>query len=159
MWAKICGMTNLPDAQHAAACGADAVGFVLYPHSKRFLPPDQAASIARNLPPGVERVAVVVDLPEQELLHLAQSQSFDTFQLHGDESLELVHRLTASGLRLIKAIGCPPTPGLIDQWAQNPEPDRFLLDKASPAHGGTGEPVDWDLAARWVPALRRPVIL
>lgn len=159
MWVKLCGMTNLDDARHAVACGAHAVGFILYPGSKRFLPADQAAAIARVLPSGVERVAVTVDLPEAELLELARLEVFDTFQLHGAETPDFVARLAAGGLRLTKVIGCPPSPSTVAMWAKAVGPTRFLLDKASPEHGGTGQPIDWDEAAAIVSSLPQPVIL
>ncbi len=159
MWTKICGMTNLDDAAHAAACGADAVGFVLHPKSKRFLPGRAAAAIARALPSSVAKVAVVVDLPEAELLALHQLGAFTFFQLHGAETPEVAARLAAAGLAIIKALGCPLSADTVTRWASAAGPERFLLDRASPDHGGTGQAVDWDEAACLVPALGRPVIL
>lgn len=159
MWVKICGMTNFDDAAHAADCGADAVGFILHPASKRFLPAPEAAAIARRLPAHVAKVAVVVNLSEAELLALHELRAFDAFQLHGSETPELTARLTAAGLTITKALGCPLSSETLHPWVSAPGPARFLLDRASPDHGGTGQTVDWQEAARLVPALGRPVIL
>ncbi|MBN1829573.1 MAG: phosphoribosylanthranilate isomerase, partial [Deltaproteobacteria bacterium] len=82
---KICGITNRPDALAAADAGADALGFIFYPGSPRFIPPEQAREIINRLPPGIAAVGVFVNSAPEEILRVAAFVGLTMVQLHGDE--------------------------------------------------------------------------
>jgi len=85
---KICGITNLADAEAAISAGADALGFILYEKSKRFIPIEQAIRIMEELPPFVQTVAVTVNATKEftNLGWRKQLKHFGVAQLHGQES-------------------------------------------------------------------------
>ncbi|MDD2676760.1 MAG: phosphoribosylanthranilate isomerase, partial [Methylacidiphilaceae bacterium] len=82
---KICGITSLCDARMAIEAGADALGFILYPGSPRYVPPSSAAEILEALPPLVERVAVLVNPTAEEIKRIESLAAFSAWQLHGTE--------------------------------------------------------------------------
>lgn len=154
---KICGITNRDDALAAIEGGAPALGFIFYPRSPRFITPEAAAAIAESLPSPIARVAVQVGWDEAQARRLESLMRVDYFQLHGTESP--AQAATLRPRRLIKAFGLPLS-------ADAPHPpaayavDAFLMDKASPFHGGTGETFDWSLARSFQDAVApRPCLL
>ena len=151
---KICGITNKNDAFAAVDYGADAVGFILYPKSRRYIEPAKAMELARQIPPYVQRVAVTVDMPPEELKKLDAQRAFDVWQLHGSETPSLCEKLKP--LRLIKAFGLPLLTGI--DTTQYPV-DAFLLDKLSSDFGGTGETFDWNLARLFQLETDKPCVL
>ena len=85
MFAKVCGLTRLTDALHAVKHGATAVGFVFWPKSPRFIAPELAAGIIRELPGTVIAVGVFVNQPIDEITRIAAQTGIAAIQLHGDE--------------------------------------------------------------------------
>src|SRR5207237_10263369 len=85
---KICGITNLPDAQAAIASGANALGFNFYPRSKRYVGIGDAAKLAAELPPTLLRVGVFVNEPADRVAELVKRIGLHVAQLHGDETPE-----------------------------------------------------------------------
>ncbi len=151
---KICGIRTLKDAHAAVAAGADAVGFVLWPKSRRYVDPEEAARIARNLPPFVVRVGVFVNEPPETVEEVAQHVGLDAIQLHGDEPPEVCARLRR---RVIKAIRVRNAHSL--QLAASYPVSALLLDTYLPdTYGGTGRTFDWSLAEA-IQHLDRPLIL
>ncbi|NPB05091.1 MAG: phosphoribosylanthranilate isomerase [Aquificae bacterium] len=144
---KVCGLTDAEDALFAAEVGADYLGFVLYPKSPRFVPPDRAASILKRLPEGVKKVAVVVNA-EPEFLKRLLDAGFDLLQLHGDEDPSILKEVPAS--RVIKAFRVKGEldEALLKSWRGV---HAYLLDAYKKgAYGGTGETFDWSVARRLV---------
>ena len=90
---KICGLTRREDAELAAALGAEYVGFVLFPGSRRFVPPERLPELVRGLPPHVGKVGVFVDAARDEILRAAELGGLDVVQLHGHESAEFARSL------------------------------------------------------------------
>lgn len=86
MKVKICGITTADDGLLCVGEGADMLGFVLYPGSKRFVSLEKAVEIIRELPAGVKKVAVVVNPGHEEIAGIVSSGVFDLIQLHGEES-------------------------------------------------------------------------
>jgi len=141
---KICGQTTLADAILSAEAGADMVGVILFPGSKRFVPFAQAASWVGSIPSGVERIAVFVDSTFDDVRAALADGLFHSAQLHGQETPGLFAALNDAGFagRLIKAVRVVDQ-GSLASLASFPT-RRFLLDGPEP---GSGRPFDWSLAA------------
>lgn len=150
---KVCGITNIKDAQLAVSLGADAIGFV-FAKSPRRVTPEKAAEISKNLGPWVSRVGVFVNEKPSAIKRIARKCALDAVQLHGDESPAVLKSL--KGLKVIKAIrvGDDFRAKQIAGYA----PDAFLFDtKTSGQYGGTGKVFDWKVLDR--AKTKRPVIL
>ena len=140
--AKICGITNLADAQAAVAADADALGFNFYKKSPRFISLKTAAAISKQLPPFVMRVGVFVNAPEDFVLRAIAEGGLTMLQFHGDEPPEFC---TQFGLMSMKAFRIRDESSLAElpKYAT----DAYLLDAySSEARGGTGEKFNWNLA-------------
>ena len=150
---KICGITSLCDARMAIEAGADALGFILYPGSPRYVSPSCAAEILEALPPLVERVAVLVNPTAEEVKRIESLADFSAWQLHGTESAAFCASLRPR--RVIKVIR-PPWP----DGAEFSFPSAaLLLDSPSSSWGGSGKTLDWSLVRSFVERLRQPFIL
>ena len=151
---KVCGVTRLDDALCAAGLGVDALGFVFWPGSPRYLSPRQAAAITAALPPLVATVGVFVNQPLDEIRAIVAEAGLSAVQLHGNEPASA---WTSVPVRCIKAIGVGE--GFdVEALASWPASVWPLLDAHDPVRrGGTGRAVDWDLAAR--AARTRPIVL
>ena len=103
---KICGITNREDAKVAVTAGADALGFILYEKSKRFISIEAAIRIVEMLPPFVQTVAVTVNAT-REFTNLGwrkQLKTFNVAQLHGQESPVHVSGAVGKYLPIIKVL-------------------------------------------------------
>jgi phosphoribosylanthranilate isomerase len=140
---KICGITNLQDAQAAVDYGADALGFVFFKDSPRNIAPKGAASIIKKLPSFVQTVGVVVNEPPERLERMIAESGVDVLQLHGDESPENCR----SSRRVIKGIRVKSLDSLAPLERYRDIVSAFLLDAFAPeALGGTGRLFNWDIA-------------
>lgn len=150
---KICGITRPQDAELAAGLGADALGFVFWPGSPRYVRPEVAASIATNLPAAVMKVGVFVDQPAEEVARIMDQAGLDVAQLHGHESPDYCRGLRCKIFKAIRMTGNGSV--TVSDFG----PDVVLLvDAHDPVRlGGTGRTVNWD-AAREI-AATRPTIL
>lgn len=140
---KICGITNLSDARHAASCGADALGFVFYPGSPRCVEPDMARRIIAELPPLITTVGLFVNESPDRIRQVVALCGLDTVQLHGDEAPE---QCSYPPCRVIKALRLqgPVSAGTFSAYPVA----ALLLDAYVPNQfGGTGHRCDWDQAA------------
>lgn len=144
---KICGITSAADALTAVAAGADALGFMFYPPSPRYLTVDAARAITRELPPFVARVGVFVDADEERIAETVKRVGLDTVQLHGSESPEFAARLT--GARVIKAMRMEG-PAALERLAGFREFAWLLDSYVAGSFGGTGQTFNWDLACEAV---------
>jgi phosphoribosylanthranilate isomerase len=157
MRVKICGITNLADAEAAIAAGADALGFILHEKSPRFIPIEKAIAIVEQLPPFVQSVAVTVNATKEfsNLGWRKQLKRFNLAQLHGRETPVHV-RAVGKYLPVIKAVPAGDA-AAIDPAAY--DVSAFLLDTPSKDHGGTGRTFDWNLAVEFKKRTSRPLIL
>jgi phosphoribosylanthranilate isomerase len=157
MRVKICGTTNLADAEAAIAAGADALGFILYEKSKRFIPIEEAIRIVEQLPPFVTTVAVTVNAVKQftDLGWRKQLKNFNVAQLHGEESPGHV-RAVGKYLPVIKVF---PADKAMLVKPEHYEVSAFMLDTPSQAFGGTGVIFDWDYALEFKSRTTKPLIL
>jgi phosphoribosylanthranilate isomerase len=138
---KICGITSLEDALAAAGCGADALGFVFYKKSPRYVSPDEAAGIVRGLPPFITSVGVFVDEEGERIKEIMAHAGLDVAQFHGSEPPEAC-RIVSRAIKALRVKG----PGDVERL-RGYEVSAFLLDAYSPhAPGGTGEVFNWEIA-------------
>jgi len=143
---KICGITSLEDALHAAACGADALGFIFYPPSPRYISPTEAREIIARLPPYLCRVGVFVNEEEEAVRKTAADCGLDMIQLHGDETPEYCTGLGDKEM-LIKAL-TPATEEDLRQAARYPTAAILVDARTEGLYGGTGRRSSWALAAK-----------
>ena len=99
---KICGITSTADAITAVEAGADALGFVFYEKSPRYVTAAQAAAIIRHLPPFISRVGLFVDMPRDQIQRTLLETGIDTLQFHGDESPEFCRQFHLATLKAIR---------------------------------------------------------
>ncbi|HWF59879.1 MAG TPA: phosphoribosylanthranilate isomerase [Nitrospira sp.] len=154
---KICGITNTEDAEIAVAAGADALGFVMYRKSQRWVEPATARSIIAGLPPFVSAVGVFVNEEAERVRALMDECGFVLAQLHGDESALYCQNL---GRPVLKAIRLKNrgTFLALAEFQGRANMRGVLIDAFSDqAYGGTGQTVDWTLAQE--AARSAPVIL
>lgn len=146
---KICGITNLEDAQAAIRLGAQALGFNFYEKSPRFIDPNLAVTITRLLAPSIWRVGVFVNHNQQEVERIARLTALDTLQFHGNETPEFC--LFWKSHRVIKAIR-PENESFLQEVSRYEAAADFLLfDRFDPNEfGGTGK----TLEAHWMRELR-----
>jgi phosphoribosylanthranilate isomerase len=148
---KICGLTNLTDAQVAVEAGADFLGFILYANSPRYIPPSQVGELlaALQLPSHVHSVGVFVNSPIEEVIAILDQTGLNLAQLHGDEPESAIAALKGRGYKALR-----PTDATAAQQANvfipypKPPAPQLMLDAYHPsAFGGTGHQADWSLAS------------
>ncbi|HUW80309.1 MAG TPA: phosphoribosylanthranilate isomerase [Acidocella sp.] len=164
MWIKICGITQLEDAQHALRSGADAIGFVFAPSPRR-ITPQAACQITRELPPSLEKIGVFVNTPIAEIRSACEIAGLSGVQLH-DESPNRHSPTLASDLH-VWLQHLSPRPRIIEvmhydgnsasvalqfralraQPEPDPGPRTVLVDtRIAGKVGGTGTSFDWQAA-------------
>jgi phosphoribosylanthranilate isomerase len=138
---KVCGITSVEDALAAVEAGADALGFVFYEGSRRYIPPAEARKITGALPPFVVTVGVFVNASPEEISAVVRESGIGVVQLHGDETPELASRVP---LPVIKAIRVGDS---LDRAEVELYPvQAILFDKRSDdMYGGTGKSFDWSI--------------
>lgn len=140
---KICGLTKKDQALEIAYLGVDALGFIFYPKSPRYINPDDARKIIQVLPPFVKTVGVFVDEPFDQIIKIVRQSSIDLVQLHGAETPEYCRHLSKARIPWIKAFRVKDS---FDAEILKKYPAKhFLLDAWSDdAYGGTGKTIDWE---------------
>jgi phosphoribosylanthranilate isomerase len=143
MFLKVCGITRLTDALHAADQGATALGFVFWPRSPRFVPPDRAAEIIRELPDTLMSVGVFVNESIDGIRQTAARTGITAVQLHGDEPPGYADAISYPLLRSATVDDAEQTAA---DW---PAEITLLLDADDrERRGGTGRQVNWGRAAQ-----------
>ncbi len=140
---KICGITNLEDAEAAINFGADALGFVFFKGSPRCITVQQAKAIICKLPPLVTTIGVFVDETPEVIRSSMTDAGIDVIQLHGEEKPESCF----FSWRSIKAIRIKSIDSLEPLKTFKSVVSAFLLDAfTADALGGTGQKFNWDIA-------------
>ncbi len=103
MRVKICGITSYDDAINAIMAGADALGFVFYPPSPRYITPEAAAAIVAKLPPFVEKVGLFVNEEASQINQIAKMAKMTLIQPHFEAETSLLDALELPYLRVIRA--------------------------------------------------------
>ncbi len=151
---KICGITRLEDALKAAELGVDALGFVFYEPSPRYIDPVRANEIIRQLPPFVTSVGLFVNHDRSQVEEILQVARLDVLQFHGEEDDAFCRSFNKV---YYKAIGVESAAALQQKMKDYPGASALLLDTHDPIlKGGTGRSFDWRLVGEDRP---KPIIL
>ena len=157
---KMCGTTNIKDAEEGIRAGVDALGFIFVAGSPRYIVPEEVREIVARLSPFVDLVGVFVDQENAKVQEIVEYCGLTCVQLHGRETPEYCRQLAkdASPCKIIKAfrVGEHSTPA--DFASYQDVAQGFLLDTyAADQAGGTGKTFNWDIIDSL--ALTRPIIL
>jgi phosphoribosylanthranilate isomerase len=154
VFVKICGICSEGDLGQISALKPDAIGFIQWPKSKRYIDP---ATVGQwETPEGIRRVGVFVCPTEAELAHAAQHARLDVLQIHRAPDHWNMDRDFFRGLEVWRAL----SPDELYFSESNFPYDRYLLDSYDPVTvGGTGETCDWEKAKPLVKSVKRPVLL
>lgn len=139
---KICGLTRPEDVDAAVDAGADAIGLVFYPRSPRFVEPDLATQLARQVPPFVSVVGLFVNAEEAFVRDVLAQVPLHVLQFHGDEQEGECARY---GRPWLKAARVRAGFDLLEFASLHRSSSGILLDAFSDAYGGTGHRFDWSL--------------
>jgi phosphoribosylanthranilate isomerase len=149
---KVCGITNLADAEKALEFGADALGFNFYPPSPRCIAPEEARAVLQRLPEGSCNIAVFVNEPKEKVREIVAQgelangrQAYSALQFHGEESQEYCRGWS---MKVIKAFRVREKKSL-EGMEQFPA-DFYLLDSWSLGYGGSGAAFFWE----WLEGLK-----
>ena len=158
---KICGMTREQDVDAAVAGGADAVGFILYPPSPRYVGPARAADLARRLPPFVTPVLLFVNEETQAVLDACAQIAAAVVQFHGDETLQQCLDATGKGARpFLRAARIPLDDAqpfdLVNFASSYSSAQAILLDAHVEGYGGGGKAFNW---SRLPPSVNAHLVL
>jgi phosphoribosylanthranilate isomerase len=145
---KICGLTREADVDAAVASGADAIGFVFYPPSPRYVTPQRAAALARRIPPFVDVVGLFVNESAEVVESVCNALPINILQFHGDEAAGYCRQFSRPYLRAARV-----RPGLdLVEFARTfPEARGLLLDAFVEGYGGGGHVFDWTLIPSGLP--------
>jgi phosphoribosylanthranilate isomerase len=150
---KICGLTREADVDAAVDAGVDAVGFVLYEKSPRHVTLARAATLARQLPPFVTPVLLLVNAGESFVSDAMAQVPQALLQFHGDETPEQCEQ---SGHPYIRAARMASGFNLLDFARQFAKAQAMLVDAHVEGYGGGGQLFDWSLLPSGLPC---PIIL
>jgi phosphoribosylanthranilate isomerase len=142
---KVCGITNLADAEKALEFGADALGFNFYPPSPRYIRQENALAVLQRLPKTSCNIAVFVNEPKEKVRkiiaqgELADGQAYSALQFHGEENQEYCRGWS---MQVIKAFRVKEKKSLkgMEQFPA----DFYLLDSWSAGYGGSGAGFSWE---------------
>jgi phosphoribosylanthranilate isomerase len=142
---KICGITNLSDALEAIEAGADALGFIFYRSSPRYIAPEVLQQWVVQLPPFVTKVGVFVNEERDNINRICENCQLGVVQLHGQESPRFCQQVSKP---VIKALRLRKEEDLLALKAYKTDTVSGLLLDSFSEHtpGGTGRVFNWDLA-------------
>jgi len=150
---KICGITREEDIETAVAAGVDALGFVFYPQSPRFLEDRRAAELTARVPPFVARVGLFVNEAPAVVAATLAAVPLDLLQFQGEEDAAYCEQF---GRPYLKAARVRPGLDLVEFARAYPSARGLLLDAYSESYGGAGHLFDWSLIP---PRLPLPMVL
>ena len=150
---KICGLTRIEDLQQAVQAGADAIGLVFYPPSRRCVDLPTAARLARGVPPFVSIVGLFVNADPATVRATLAAVPIHLLQLHGDEDEACCRQFDRP---YIKVARVRPGMDLVQYAAAFPSAQAILLDAFVDGYGGGGRMFDWSLVP---PSLGKPLVL
>lgn len=140
-WIKICGVTNVEDAERVVTAGADAIGLNFVPTSKRRVTLEQARLLLGVIAGRVQVVAVVADASDAQVKELREGLGIEWLQLHGSEDAARTAELLPHAFKAVPIASADDA-----QQAASFPGQRLLVDaKVAGASGGTGQVFDWQL--------------
>jgi phosphoribosylanthranilate isomerase len=150
---KICGLTRNEDVRAAVDFGADALGFVFYAKSPRYVDPETAARLVAAVPPFVTTVGLFVNASEDEVSSVAAQVPLSLLQFHGDETPAQCHALAERTnkpfMRALRVASTMTPADLLKFEAEYRAASRLfagiLLDALVEGYGGGGKAFDWSL--------------
>ena len=149
MKVKICGMKFPKNILEIGALQPDYMGFIFYPKSKRFVGEKFPQKSIEKLPETTKKVGVFVNESVETVLKIQKQFSFDSVQLHGDESVEMCSILQQNGIEIIKTFS-------VDNYFdfEKTKPfesvcDLFLFDTKTVKYGGSGKAFDWKILEKY----------
>lgn len=144
---KVCGITNAEDAWAAVEAGADALGFIFYEQSPRYVVPAVASRIIAELPPLIVTVGVFVNEGMATVRSIMDTCGLAMAQLHGDENASYCHELSRPSMKALRLKDRGSLLALAEYQGRGGV-RGFVLDTFSElTYGGTGQVTDWALAA------------
>lgn len=150
---KICGLTRQDDVTAAVDAGADAVGFVFYPPSPRFVSAESAVALSSAVPPFVTRVGLFVNADAADVRSVLEQVPLDLLQFHGDEDGAYCAQFSRPWIR---AIRMRRGVDLLKSARAFGGARALLVDAFVDGYGGGGEVFDWSLIPERLPL---PLIL
>ncbi|MBC7494052.1 MAG: phosphoribosylanthranilate isomerase [Flavobacterium sp.] len=157
MKVKICGMKFPKNILEIGALQPDYIGFIFYPKSKRFVGENFSQKSIEKLPKTIKKVGVFVNESIENILKIQKQFSFDTIQLHGDESVEICSILQQNGIEVIKVFSVD---NYFDFEITKPFEsvcELFLFDTKTEKYGGSGKAFDWKILEKY--NLEKPFFL
>ncbi|WP_050463050.1 phosphoribosylanthranilate isomerase [Herbaspirillum autotrophicum] len=150
---KICGLTRSQDVAAVVAAGADAVGFVFYPPSPRYVSAAAAAALVATVPPFVSTVGLFVNATVDEVAAVLAQAPLSLLQFHGDETPEqcaaIAHAVKRPFIRAARIGAATSADDLLkcdqDYRSASPFFSGLLLDTLVEQYGGSGKVFDWSL--------------
>ena len=139
---KICGLTREEDVDAAVAAGADAIGFVFYPPSPRYVSPQRAAELVKRIPPFVDVVGLFVNEEPEVVRAACEALPINVLQFHGDEDAAYCCQFARPYLRAARV---RPGLDLVEFASSFPDARGLLLDAFVEGYGGGGHVFDWTL--------------
>jgi phosphoribosylanthranilate isomerase len=157
---KICGICSRSDLEQICALGPDAIGFVFWPKSKRYVRPAQLASWLSSIPETIKKVGVFVEPKADEVEAIAQECQLDVIQIHLTSNEWKIDRPLCEGLETWVSPRMEEGIPLNVLSAVDPEPSALLADSYDPGSiGGTGTLGNWDHAVAMKESFQKPLIL
>ena len=155
---KFCGMTREEDIDAALSLDVDALGFVFYRPSGRYISPERAAELVARVPAWIATVGLFVDATHDEVLAVVERVPLSLLQFHGDEA---PHACRGFSRPYIKAARVTPDLDLLEFAAAHRDAAALLFDTHTAGYGGSGKVFDWSLVPRQLigPAAARRVVL
>jgi phosphoribosylanthranilate isomerase len=151
---KICGITRLDDAKASVRAGCDALGFVFYKESPRYIALDAFKVIAKELSPFVTKVGLFVNADPAEIEEVIKSGLMNVLQFHGDETPDFCRQFK---FPYIKAVAVSSSVDLLQYAKDFYDAEALLLDAChEQLKGGTGQTFDWNLIPH---SLSKPIVL
>ena len=142
---KICGMKYPKNINDVGELEPDYMGFIFYQNSKRFVGDDFPSKSFKKLPKSIKKVGVFVNQSLERMLEIHNKYSFDTFQLHGNESVETCASLKEKGVEVIKVFLVDNDFDFEQTKPYESVCDFYLFDTKTDKYGGSGVAFNWEI--------------